>query len=194
MEGIRKALNKTSQFMQKLAQAGLTEELMNNIINSPDNEMAETMVSSLSGRSQPKNKFLTQIHIDKTAIVHKMYGPDACFEEIFGSLCGHIKKEETNGIPALIEKLKENNLLFSSKETGVNYIKSGVKSGIHNKGFTYFFAYLDEDVNIFVSRVEVGSGGSVYVCVGGLSDDCEWSAGRELRVVVPTTKTLEPKS
>ena len=36
MEGIRKALNKTSQFMQKLAQAGLTEELMNNIINSPE--------------------------------------------------------------------------------------------------------------------------------------------------------------
>jgi len=45
MENIRKALNKTSQVMQKFAQAGLTEELINQIINSPGNQMAQMMMA-----------------------------------------------------------------------------------------------------------------------------------------------------
>jgi hypothetical protein len=112
MENIRKALNKTSQLMQKLAQAGLTEELINIIINSPDNQMAETMILSISGKV--KNKFLKQIHQDATGIVHKMYGPNACFEELFGSLCGHSKGKDT--ISSLMEKLKKTIFYFLQKK------------------------------------------------------------------------------
>jgi hypothetical protein len=205
MENIRKALNKTSQVMQKPAQAGLTEKLIDNIINSPDNQMAETIVSSIF--DETKNKFLKKIHNDSTGIVRKMDGPDACFEELFGSLCGHSKFEKLFGslwfgslcghskgedtISVLIEKLKENNLLFPSKETGVDYIKAGVKSGIHKKGFTYFFVYLDEDGNLFLAGVGVNSYGFVRMDVFDLTSGFEWSAGRGHRFVVSATKILD---
>ncbi|MCD5390204.1 MAG: hypothetical protein LR005_02390 [Candidatus Pacebacteria bacterium] len=190
MESILKALNKTSQMMQKLAQAGLTEELKNNIINSPENKMAETMITSISGNI--KNKLLTQIHTDKTAIVRKMYGADACFKDLFRSLCGHTKQKNLNSIPALVEKLKENNLLFSSRKLGVDYIKAGVKSGIHEKGFSYLFAYLNKYGNVFAANVYFVSG-DLVIFVFQLSDTYKWRASRAHRIVVPATK-LKSKS
>jgi hypothetical protein len=151
--------------------------------------MAETMILSISGKV--KNKFLKQIHQDATGIVHKMYGPNACFEELFGSLCGHSKGKDT--ISSLMEKLKKNNLLFSSKETGVDYIKSGAKSGIHKEGFNYLFAYLDEDGNVFIADVDFDSGG-LWVHVHYLSVDDRWLACYAYRIVVPATKTLDTQS
>jgi|GEM_PF-2891537 len=178
---------------------GLNDQLNQNLCGSEAREWLEAYKTFMkkqptwTSSHEPKNKFLKQIHQDATGTVHKMYGPDAFFEEIFGSLCDHTKQKKTNGIPALMEKLKENNLLFSSKETGVDYIKSGVKSGICKKGFSYFFAYLDEDGNIFVSRVSVYSDDFFFVYVFDLSIGYVWFAGYERRIVVPATKTLDTK-
>ena len=148
---------------------------------------------SLIGRLKVKNKFLTKIHQDKTGIVRKMHDADACFEDLFGSLCNHIKQEDINGIPTLIEKLKENNLLFPSKERGVDYIKSGLENGIHKNGFTYSFAYLDVNGNVFVVFVFFHSG-ELEVDVYPLSNVFRWFAMDAHRIVVPATKTLDTQS
>ena len=86
------------------------------------------------------NPYLKLNHRDDEATAYEMYGPNACFEELFGSLCGHIKQDDVNGIPVLVKKLKEHNLVFSSKKAGVDCITSGVESGVYKKGFIYFFA------------------------------------------------------
>ena len=145
----------------------------------------------LIGKS--KNKFLKKIYQDETGIVHKIHGADACFEELFGSLCGHTKQEGVNGIPTLIEKLREKNLLFSSKEIGVDYITSGVQSGIHKKGFTYLFAFLDEDGNIFFETMGISSGGLCVMSGSHLSYGYVWYASHAHRVVVPA-KTLDTQT
>ncbi|MFT5281075.1 MAG: hypothetical protein ACI9AR_000531 [Flavobacteriaceae bacterium] len=142
--------------------------------------------------NKTKNEFLVEIHSGEIAIVHEMDGPDACFEELFGSLCGHSKGKGT--ISVLIEKLKENNLLFPSPAPGVDYIKAGVKSGIHKKGYVYFFVYLDEDGIISVARVSVFYNGFVRVDVFDLSYNYKWFASGTLRFVVPATKILESQN
>ena len=174
---------------------GLNDQLNQNLCGSEAREWLEAYKTFMkkqptwTSSDESKNKFLKQIHQDETGIVRKMkmYGPDACLEELFGSLCDHVKQEGVNGILTLIEELKENNLLFSSKKVGVDYIKSGVKSGIHKKGFNYFFAYLDEDGNVFVALVNVDSNGFVDVDEGGdLSNDYyKARASYEPRIVVP---------
>ncbi len=141
-----------------------------------------------------KNKLLIEVHRDETGIVRKMYVSNACFEELFGSLCGHTKQKNIDGIPALIERLKENNLLFSSKKVGVDYIKSGVESGIHKKGFSYFFVYVDENGYIFVALVIVFFDGYVFVNVDRLSSSPRWDASCVHRFVVPATKILDTQS
>jgi hypothetical protein len=141
-----------------------------------------------------KNKLLTEIHSDETATVRKMDGTDACFEVLFGSLCGHTKQRGIDASPTLIKKLKENNLLFPSKEVGVNYLEAGLISGIHKKGFTYFFAYLDEDGNVLVAHVYLESDCVAHVRENGFSPDYGWSASDAHRIVVPARKNLETQS
>ncbi|MCA9351735.1 hypothetical protein KC929_03075 [Patescibacteria group bacterium] len=49
MESICKSLNKTSQFVLKLAQAGFQEEWINEIINSKNNQEASKMIHLFNG-------------------------------------------------------------------------------------------------------------------------------------------------
>lgn len=135
-----------------------------------------------------KNPYLRLIHQDETAIVHEMYKQNGWLEEIFGSLVGHTKDPNTNGIPTLIELLTRHHLVFNSKKEGVDYINSSVKEGILKSGFVYFFCYFDENGKVFVADVYFyfGELGIVY----HLSDDCVCYASYAHRIVVPATKTL----
>ncbi len=130
-----------------------------------------------------KNIFLRKIYIDQSIIGYEMKNEEIHFENLFGSLCNHISGNNTVGV--LKNELKENNLLFKSKKTGVRYVKVAIKKGFLSKKFNYFFVYTNKKGNIYVAGMFFIYG-KINLCAYELSHVTNY--GKLCRVIIPITK------
>lgn len=114
------------------------------------------------------------------------------FEDHFGSLVEHQKREGVDGIPALTQLVIDKHLVFDSKEKCIAYVEAQVASGTLKKEYPFLFLFFNKKGKVSVLYLFFESG-RLIERVSDLSGDRRWYVVSKTLVVVPNTVLSKPK-